>query len=79
MRVSKERPSNLTSFLKMELVSAESLNNQIWSALMAIKLKKCADCGKKKWIGRSKTRCKDCGRADPEKFRDRPQQTRSKT
>lgn len=45
---------------------------------MSVKLKVCADCGQKKMVGRSKTRCKSCRVADPDKFRDRPPFSRRK-
>lgn len=34
---------------------------------MGLRFKKCADCGHRKMIGRSKRRCKACRRADPHK------------
>lgn len=39
---------------------------------MSVKIKRCADCGKIKRIGRSKSRCKSCRKADPKKFLNRP-------
>ena len=39
---------------------------------MGVSLKVCADCGHKKMIGRSKSRCKSCRHADPSKFVNRP-------
>ncbi len=39
---------------------------------MGLKLKVCADCGQRKMIGRSKSRCKSCRKADPDKFLNRP-------
>jgi hypothetical protein len=35
---------------------------------MGIKLKTCADCGQRKWIGRSKRRCKACRKTNPNKY-----------
>lgn len=34
---------------------------------MGVQLKVCADCGRERMIGRSKRRCKECRKADPEK------------
>ncbi len=35
---------------------------------MGLRLKVCADCGKRKWIGNSKRRCKACRVIDPDKY-----------
>ncbi len=39
---------------------------------MGLKLKACADCGKQKMIGRSKSRCGRCRKIAPDKFLNRP-------
>ncbi len=39
---------------------------------MGIRLKICADCGHRKMIGRSKSRCKTCRKATPDKFLNKP-------
>jgi hypothetical protein len=39
---------------------------------MGIKFKFCANCRQKKMIGRSKSRCKSCRKANPDKFLNRP-------
>ena len=45
---------------------------------MGLKLKVCADCGVRKMIGRTKSRCKACRVADPTKFENRPRRSASK-
>lgn len=39
---------------------------------MGLKWKRCADCQKEKWIGKSKRRCKACRVADPHKIIPNP-------